>query len=285
MNSLCIKTNNIKIQNYLLEELEQNNINEIYLSQKRFKYYDNTIIHYAGDNLSQFYNCICDILLKVILNFYETYKLKELINIHYFYFSDSEKKNILENCKEILKNEISKREDCNQLIYVELLKYVIDNKSIYLDGFVNFRLYKYMSVLDELVDSAVNNYIIEREYNEFIDLLKVYINSKESKFDVLHLIYMNNESILIDDDKNIISVDENILNATYLSDISFSSNDFTLNTLLSLLPKQIIIHIIDCEDEFINTIKLIFGNKVSICKDCSICNTYKTLTNTVSPKI
>ena len=285
MKSLCIKTNNNKIQDYLLKELEQTYINEIYLSQKDFKYYNNIIIHYTGHNLSQFYNYICDILLNTILNFYEMYKLKELINVNYFYFSDFEKKNILNNCETLLKNEISKREDCNKLIYVELLKYVIDTKSIYLDGFVNFRLYKYINLLDELVDLAVNNYIIEREYNEFIDLLKVYINSKDSNFDLLHLIYMNNESILIDDNKNIISVDENILNATYLSDISFSSNDYTLNTLLSLIPKKIIIHIIDCEDEFINTIKLIFGNKVSICKDCSICSTYKTLTNTVYPKI
>ena len=95
--------------------------------------------------------------------------------------------------------------------------------------------------------------------------------------DLIHLIYMHGESILIDDDRNIISVDDNILNATYLSDISFSSNDFTLNTLLCILPMKIIIHVIDEEDEFINTIKLIFGKRVSICSECTICNIYKNL--------
>ena len=245
----------------------------IIFSQKTFKCYENIIIHYTGNNLSQFYNYLCDILLDTILKFYEPNKLKELININYFYFSDFEKQSILNNCNELLNSEFSKREDANQLIYIELLKYVIENKSVYLDGFVNFRLYKYIELLDEIVDLSVNAFIIEREYNEFISLLKLYIDSKESSIDLIHLIYMNNESILIDDEKNIISVDKNILNA------------FTLNTLLSILPQKIIIHIIDKEDEFINTLKLIFGNKVSICNDCSICNVYKTLSNNYLPKI
>ncbi len=141
-----------------------------------------------------------------------------------------------------------------------------------------------MYELDDVVDTAVNNYIIEREYNEFIELLRIYINNKESSMDLVHLIYMNGESILIDDERNIVSVDDNILNATYLSDISFSSNDFTLNTLLSVLPNKIIIHIIDSEDDFINTIKLVFGKRVCICNDCNICNIYKNLSEHILSK-
>ena len=57
---------------------------------------------------------------------------------------------------------------------------------------------------------------------------------------------------------------------------SFSSNDFTLNSLLTLLPKKVYIHMIDCYiDEFITTLQSIFENKVTICEDCSICNLYK----------
>ena len=35
--------------------------------------------------------------------------------------------------------------------------------------------------IEEIVDYAVNQYIIEKEYTEFIDLLKLYIDSKESR--------------------------------------------------------------------------------------------------------
>ena len=70
-----------------------------------------------------------------------------------------------------------------------------------------------------------------------------------------------------------------MFNAQYLSDISFSSNDYALNTLLTLLPRKIEIHLIGYEDEFINTLKLIFGTKIFICTDCNICRTYKVLNN------
>ena len=82
---------------------------------------------------------------------------------------------------------------------------------------------------------------------------------------------------MLDEQKNIVSVSENIYNAQYLSDITFSSNDFALNTLLSLLPNKIEIHLISEEDEFINTIKLIFEDRVSLCTDCNICKTYRML--------
>jgi len=128
-----------------------------------------------------------------------------------------------------------------------------------------------------MIDISVNQYIIEKEYTEFISLLKTYIHTAESTINILHLIYSNGESILLDENKNIVSITDNIFNAKYLSDISFSSNDFALNTLLSMVPEKLDIHIIDEEDEFIETLKLIFENRIKICKDCNICRTYRMI--------
>ena len=146
-----------------------------------------------------------------------------------------------------------------------------------LDGIINFRIKEYIKLLDNIVDMAVNQYIIEKEYEEFINLLKIYVDQAETGTNLLHLIYSNGESILLDSDKNIVSLSENIFNAKYLSDITFSSNDFALNTLLSMVPKKLEIHLIDEEDEFINTLKLIFENRIYICKDCNICKTYRMI--------
>ena len=153
-----------------------------------------------------------------------------------------------------------------------------------LDGFVRFRLKEYVKYIDNIVDEGVNKYIIDKEYTEFINLLKVYIESKKSEIDLIHLIYINGESILLDKNKNFISITENIFNAKYLSDISFSSNDFALNTLLTLLPEKIEIHLIEKEDEFINTLKSIFEGRIQICSDCNICRTYKMLNATTLMK-
>lgn len=277
MKTLCIKVNNKKIINYLLDSYTHINLEYVYVSNNNFKNYENVIIHYKGTNIEDFYDYFCNILTDCILFFYEDKIIKHLINYNYFYFNDIEKRQILNICTNSLELD-SENEELfyKNEIYNSIYKYIQDNKSIVLDGFVNFRLKEYISNLDNLVDDAVNKFLIEREYTEFIEILKLYVNSCESQISTVHLIYMNSETILIDDNKNIISTDDNIFKAKYLSDISFSSNDYALNTLLNLIPNKIIIHLVDnYSDEFIKTLKLIFEDRVFICTECNICKLYK----------
>ena len=201
-----------------------------------------------------------------------------MLNYNYFYFDEYERLHICENCMEIMENEEGMQIiDREEIIEKAVFSYLQEYKSMILNGFINFRLKEYFSYLDNVIDMAVNQFIIEKEYNEFINLLRIYVDSKKTECNLLHLIYINGESILLDNNKNIVSISDNIFNAKYLSDISFSSNDFALNTLLTLLPAKIEIHLIGEEDEFINTIKLIFENRVFICRECNICRTYRLL--------
>lgn len=274
MRSFCFKTNNTKIISYLLKRIEEIDFEDLVYSENKFKIYKNVILHYKGKEYKKFNKFLSSLLEEIVIEFYEEKILKQLINYNYFYFDDYERKGILDNCirtiepDEYIKN-ISQQK--------EVLEYFNENNKMVLDGFVYFRLKDYIKYLDEVVDYAVNQFIVEKEYKEFINLLKVYVETRKPEYKTLHLIYLNNESILLDEEKNIVSVSENIYNAKYLSDISFSSNDFALNALLTLLPEKIEIHLIDDEDEFINTLKLIFEGRVFICKECEICKTYKML--------
>lgn len=276
MKSFCFKTNNTQILNYLLNRIQEIDFENLIYSQSQFKIYKNITIHYRGNNNNKFYNFLTELIGEVVIEFYEEKILKQLINYNYFYFDEYEKNKILENCIQLIEPEVYTPKLFDNK---NIKEYVKENKAMVLDGFVYFRLKAYLEYLDEVVDSGVNQFIIEKEYREFISLLRVYVESKVPEYNLLHLIYINGESILLDEKRNIVSVSENIYNAKYLSDISFSSNDFALNTLLCLLPKRIEIHLIDDEDEFINTLKLIFEGRVTICKDCDICKTYKILNN------
>lgn len=279
INSVCIKTNNENIINYLLNNLSDLNLDSVYLSKNKFKHYNNVIIHYTGNNSKDFFSSLSNILSLAILEFYENKLIKRIINSNYFYFTDIEKRNILNTCTDVLENEdYVDLEDRYHSVFSSIHDYVIENKCILLDGFVNFRLNNYLKSIDSTVDYSVNKFLIEREYNEFIDLLKLYISSKKPTIDKVHLIYQNHESILVNNENNVIDINNSDFNAKYLSDISFSTNDYVLNALLTLLPEKIYIHLIDDDDEFINTLKLIFDKRVIICRDCNICKTYK-LTN------
>ena len=278
MKSFCIKSNNKKINNYLLKNFKTYNLNHFYISNRKFKIYNNIILHCADKNTTFFYDCFCNVLTDTIIKFYEKNELKKIITLNYFYFSEIEQSIILKDCINFFNNTDNPESlDRKDVIYIALLKYINENKFFILDGFVHFRLKEYKKILEYVVDTCVNNFIVEKEYNEFVSLLRIYINSKKSNSNIVHLLYKNHSCTLLDDDYNVIPTNKFSLDATYLSDITFSSNDYALNTLLNLLPKKLKIHLIDDSDEFIETLRLIFEKNVSICKHCSLCTKYKLL--------
>lgn len=275
MKSFCIKTNNREIINYLLNKFDKIDFANISYIDRKFKIYNNFIVHYTVENLEEFYKILGNIITDTIIKFYEIHIIRRILGFNYFYFDEFERNKIEEVCIESLKN--NKFKNRNKTICNKIQKYLKKNKSMILDGFVTFRIKEYIEKIDELVDEGVNKYIVEKEYAEFISLLKMYVNSKEPETEEIHLIYTNGESILLDKNKDIITIANNSFNAKYLSDITFSSNDFALNTLLSLLPKKINVHLITKKDEFIDTLCLIFEEKVYMCTDCNICRTYKII--------
>ena len=278
MKSFCIKINNNSILNYLFDRFSLLELDNLYLSSNSFKIYDNIIVHYSGSNVPLFYDCICSILTDAILKFYEPVVLKNELNSNLFYFSCSEKERILELCnyESSIKSEFFR--DKYFSIYNSFSKYIEEHHSIVLNGFFNFRLAEYHETLDYILNTCINRYLIEREYFEFINILKLYISSNISKVSNIHLVYFNNISILLDDNKKIIdSKSKEYFNAKFLSDITFSDNDYILNYLLNTLPSHLTIHIPAdyIEDDFINTLKLIFEDRITICNNCDICSLYK----------
>ena len=305
MISLCIKSNKNDIIDFLFSDIANIDLDNITFVKKQFSKYINLIVHYSGNNESEFYSALSNSITNCILCCYEEEIIHKLSMQNYFYFDNDDIVCIEKICNLLLSDakcvscesddkffsainhidnpefdsvlsEIANRKN---ILWCKVLKYISSHKSMLLEGFITFRIKDYIDILDNAVDFSVSQFVINREYTEFIDLLKIYINSHQINCNLVHLVYVNNESLLLDEEKNIISLTKNNLDTKFLSDITFSSNDYALNSLLTLLPKKIIIHLINPEDDFINTIKSIFGDRVTICTNCNICKTYRLLNN------
>ena len=268
MKTVCIKTNNQNAIDYLLKTLKKCNLKDVYFSCKNFKIFTNIFIHYKGSNLNIFLFNISEILSSLVLDVYENDIAYRILSCDYFYFNNIEKHEILLNFEELCCEDIDtflyKKKKLTNIFY----DIIEQNKKIFLKGIITFRISDYIKEIQNQIDSAVNQYLIEKEYNEFVSLLKLYVNTEPCRIDLLHLIYNNGSPILLDKNKNIIKTDSNILNAKYLSDISFSDCDIALNTLLNLVPQKIYIHLKNEKtDEFINTLELIFENRIVLCID------------------
>lgn len=270
MVSFCIKSLNKTTLDELERYFDSFNLPNIYYSQKKLPKFHNLIFHYVGNSTDNFYIELSQIMAKFIIDTFEKKIIRSSLKYDFFYFSTDEREIILEN----LDNILSSKEALSE-------KYSILQKCIYefhkkshkynIDGFMNFRISPYKEYLNIYLDQAIHKYVLDKEYCEYVDLLREYIYTQTPKTQKLHLIYTQDEALLLDELGNIVTT---TASKKYLSDISFSKNDFILNSILSFIPGYLIIHSFGHEDKFIKFLKLIFEEKYIICDNCDICHSF-----------
>jgi len=223
---------------------------------------------------------VSNALADYIIRQYEEKLIARIVNSNYCYFNALERKEILKNAIRIVRNE--DKNFFNTLFQIrrknvivrKLIDYFDSSNSLILDGFVNFRLKDYIKDLEEIVDKAVDDFLMEREYKEFIRLLKYFVDIQVPKYDTIHVVPSpNRKYVMLDERKNEITNEciSEFMNEMPEGDINY--DDILVSSLITFAPKKIVIH---CSSEIKNkelmeTIKNVFAERVSICSGCEIC--------------
>lgn len=159
MKSFCIKLSSEKQKKYLLEQLEQIELKDFYISCLDFKIYKNVIVHFKGKDIIIFQKALSQAIGNCIQRFYEENLLKRIIRKNYFYLSEEEQDSIIRISLRIL-DASKENQDYEQEILKELVyEYIDENKKMILEGFVNFRTKEYKETLDYIAELAVTSYL------------------------------------------------------------------------------------------------------------------------------
>lgn len=158
MKSLCMKVIGEEKEKFLIEKLETSLLN-IYISNYRFKIYDNVIVHYPEENADIFYETMSKIIKEYIEYFFEKDIIKSNIKKNYFYLNELERKYIYEITNKILDLPDAKIGYKNRILTKIIYDYIKENKSIVIDGFVNFRIKKYKEILENIIEVSVFSYL------------------------------------------------------------------------------------------------------------------------------
>ncbi|NLK68476.1 MAG: putative sporulation protein YtxC [Clostridiaceae bacterium] len=155
------------------------------------------------------------------------------------------------------------------MVIKKLSDFLDQNNHIILEGFVTFRMQEYVDELEEVVDWAVRQYLIEKEYQEFIKLLTCFVQMQKPKFICVHVIAEKDSSFSI--------YDQNMerISDQWISDLSedydgiIKEEDLLISFLISAAPKQIIIHnIAEIKNkELLDTITQVFSGRVMAFND------------------
>lgn len=158
MRSICIKINNQEIIKYLIDIFEKLPINYC-ISCYKFKMFDNLIIHDLERDEEKFLEIVSLVLKSTVEEFYEWEIVKKIIKRNYFYLDEMEQEYVFEISKKIMHLSDNKIGFKRQLLKESFLNYLICNKSIVLDGFINFRIKDYKDLLEKIVEASVVSFL------------------------------------------------------------------------------------------------------------------------------
>lgn len=150
-----------------------------------------------------------------------------------------------------------------------------ENNEININGFIRFRLKDLLMDFEMIVDRVVERHMVEKEYNEFIKLLKYFVDVQESKIDEVHIFInkLGNYTILDGKHNDVYDLFLDDLNDFNMSIMTINKDDLLISGLITNSPNKIVIHghQNSLNIEIIETIKQVFEDKVEFCYGCTEC--------------
>ena len=128
--------------------------------------------------------------------------------------------------------------------------------------------------LEWLVDSAVDEFLIQKEYESFIAMLKQFVSIQAPLVRQVHIQPEPSGRYALCDENFEALTESQILGLGqeevegYVTD-----DDLLLSALISLAPKKIIIHSFQNfkNKQLYETIQKVFSERVTVCTGCKIC--------------
>ena len=153
----------------------------------------------AEEILNIFYYYIANMVADYIINYKENRLIKKIIQKEYYYFKQQDRHKIWQLTQKQLNEKegfdltsnlyrISKK----MMMIEEIVNYLESHNILNIDGYIRFRLKYYIDDLKDAVEASIEEFLMEKEYNEFIRLLQYFVDIQEPKIQTLHILIDEN---------------------------------------------------------------------------------------------
>ncbi|MGG1637359.1 putative sporulation protein YtxC [Paenibacillus sp. FSL K6-3182] len=159
-------------------------------------------------------------------------------------------------------------------VAAEVELFLHDNTELNVKGFTTFRLEPYRKELAEVVEYALDEYVLDKQYQEFISLLKYFVFLQDTKLPMVHLLHKGGHEFMLYDEK-FQPLDPNPPTDRIVAEMletEMNIEDMVISSLIAVSPKHITIHTRQQDMQVIRTIQTIFDQRVTLCTQCASCS-------------
>lgn len=221
--------------------------------------------------------CVARSLAEMIIAREEKTLVRKMISQDYGYFSEAEQGVIYDNAMKLLDSGsvysdfgYAVRRD---QVLAKLQEYLAVHQEIVIEGFIAFRLKDYRDRLAEIVGKAVDEYMMDLEYKEFIRVLRYFVDVQEAQVDEVHVVVSDDDAFKISDASGNTISNQYLETFTARSGEEINYEDLLISALITIAPQTIMLHLAAAPplSNIFQTIQGIFAGRVILCHGCDIC--------------
>ena len=221
-------------------------------------------------------NYVARMLAEHIVGSEEKTLIRKIINRNYYYFGEQERAAIYDNALKLLNseghNDFSYSVRLNRIL-AKLQEYFDLHHELVLNGFIAFRLKDYRDRLSEIVDKAVDEYMMDMEYKEFVRVLRYFVDVQETQVDEAHIVLGDGDTFKIRDSRGR-NIHNQYLETLMIRSDEINYEDLLISALITIAPRTITLHFASVPGKapaVVETIKNVFAGRVAVCCGCKLC--------------
>ncbi|MBW5446920.1 hypothetical protein GE107_12700 [Cohnella sp. CFH 77786] len=153
------------------------------------------------------------------------------------------------------------RENRLRKLTARFASFLADHDKLHVDGFIRFRLGDYRAEVVEAAETAMEERLMERQYQEFMDLLRSMVDWQQTGIEAVHVLHAGGHAFrLLDEDMR--PLERSDQHAAENQDDEEES--LLVSRLLAVSPGQLHIHTPEPDSQVIRTLIGIFGDRAAL---------------------
>lgn len=199
--------------------------------------------------------------------------MQRLIARRYAHLAPDERQAVLRHARERLAGLSTRDRELRRLLAERLEAYLERAEILLVEGFLRFRCREYVEELEHVVDRSVDEFLLDREYRDFVRLLKQFVDVQPPRFRVVHVLVEPSGAFrLVDEGGQPVEMPGGASTAAPADIAVTDPEDLLLSALITVGAERFVLHPRGrLRDDTLETLDQVFAGRVETCGGCERC--------------
>ena len=216
-------------------------------------------------------------LSHVVIDEYERVLVQRLIEDNYAYLSTRDREALRRKVSLRLngresrsgpKSGLAEKNRRKSRVWAKLAEYLENENELVLEGFITFRLKDYLEDLFDTVEKTAEDYLTEREYQEFLKLLRHFMSRQKDAASEVNVVRRGDAYSVLDYKMEPVSGEVGRFLREPPGGFDLGVDDLIVSAVVTLAPERMVWHGPHDHSPCFDLLKDLLGDGMSTCPGC-----------------